>query len=562
MLQKGASVLRHSDESALSIVPSGLLSRLPSIKGSSSRISLESAELVYQQLAIDDDLFTARVYKRNYRHHLMSFKQKYKALALRKQTLTPSSDSVHTIDSNFSDHSLCPTTHQTYDSMVNGFSTSYGTDGEPLQAHDINAGVFERDVSVLSLQDQLDSSSDSLSSLQDQLDSSSGSLSSPQNLFHSSSVQSIQWTTRDLAWNTRDFISGPAITLDLDEFLFGDIEAYRIHAFVMSVGGEKLQDLLLLVGKDHMIWRTCLLLEACHQNRDNLVELLLLHDPTIIDGLWREVPKYGVIATHSPLQLAVKSKAHNTVRLLLDRGASHDAVEPERWIIVQDAWDKGGSKAVENLPVDKKVSILFLAAESFQFETIDVLLEGGVAVDAKYPDSMERTALHRVVVSIAQGYCVCSHFIALERRCRAVQTVRVLLEHGADPLAQDIEENNAYHLMAPLFASIVLPCLKTTVLESFRKDGFSGLRTRNFYGETPFHVAMKSRNYAIAKVFIKGAEECNISATRKNQIANVFKSEDKVTKFHQMWDSKEEIELRDPLYLHPHLYTLSSPPLE
>lgn len=109
MLQEGASVLRQSDESALSIVPSRLSSRLSSIIGSSSQVSLESAELVYHQLTIDDDLFTARVYKRNYRHSLMLFK-KNKGLALQKQLLTPSSDSVHTIDSYLPDHSLRPIT--------------------------------------------------------------------------------------------------------------------------------------------------------------------------------------------------------------------------------------------------------------------------------------------------------------------------------------------------------------------------------------------------------------------------------------------------------------------
>jgi hypothetical protein len=42
-----------------------------STRDNASRVSLESAELVYKQLACEGDLFTARVYKRNYRPAVM-----------------------------------------------------------------------------------------------------------------------------------------------------------------------------------------------------------------------------------------------------------------------------------------------------------------------------------------------------------------------------------------------------------------------------------------------------------------------------------------------------------
>ncbi|KAL8645542.1 MAG: hypothetical protein Q9226_007253 [Calogaya cf. arnoldii] len=68
-MNANVKVLRKSDESAYSIVPSRLSLGTPSIWShtNDSVISIASeTSLNYRELAIDDDLFTARVYKRNY----------------------------------------------------------------------------------------------------------------------------------------------------------------------------------------------------------------------------------------------------------------------------------------------------------------------------------------------------------------------------------------------------------------------------------------------------------------------------------------------------------------
>ncbi|KAL8994878.1 MAG: hypothetical protein Q9169_005276 [Polycauliona sp. 2 TL-2023] len=67
LLAKGQEVFRKSDESAYSIVPSG---PPDSIRTRLSRWSSMRSEksLAYHELSIDNDLFTARVYKRNYRN--------------------------------------------------------------------------------------------------------------------------------------------------------------------------------------------------------------------------------------------------------------------------------------------------------------------------------------------------------------------------------------------------------------------------------------------------------------------------------------------------------------
>ena len=457
----------------MSIVPSRLSSRLSSIINNGSRISRESAELVYQQLSIDDDLFTARVYKRNYRHSLL-FKND-KGLAPGKQPLTKSSESVHTTDLDLPDQPLRPITRQTRDPNANGFSMPFGTGGKPLQAYNDDAGFSEGH----------------------------------------EFVSRAQWNIEGLYWVTRKFVIGPAVTPHLHECYLKNVEPYHMKNFVARIKSVELHDILCLVGNEYRIWRTCLLLEACYQNRDYLVKVLL-HDSTIIDGLWREVPKQGVIATHNPLQLAVKAESPGLVSLLLDKGASHDVVKLEGWIDMQQASFGGADLVFDPM----KISILFFAADSFQFGMVDVLLEKGLDVNARYPDPKNSTALHRVVRYIALGLCECIRSIepTFGQSCRKVQTASVLLKHGADPLAQDFDGNNIYHLSA-LHAQTISHCLQTVLFETMEKHGLLGLYARNSYGKTPYQVAMEENNHAIA---------------------NIFKSKDTAARHRRMW-SKEEI---------------------
>ena len=68
-IQQSKKQFAKSDESAFSIVPSRLSSRLSISTGRSSlsNSTTSLAELAYQRLSFENDLFTARVYKRNYR---------------------------------------------------------------------------------------------------------------------------------------------------------------------------------------------------------------------------------------------------------------------------------------------------------------------------------------------------------------------------------------------------------------------------------------------------------------------------------------------------------------
>ena len=67
-------MLRKSDESACSIVPSRMSSRASRsyYRSSTGGTSIASAEMAYRRLSFEDDLFTAKAYKRNYRNQLIN----------------------------------------------------------------------------------------------------------------------------------------------------------------------------------------------------------------------------------------------------------------------------------------------------------------------------------------------------------------------------------------------------------------------------------------------------------------------------------------------------------
>ena len=68
-IQRSQKQFSKSDESAFSIVPSRLSSRISISTGQTSRpnSAISHVDMVYHRLSFENDLFTARVYKRNYR---------------------------------------------------------------------------------------------------------------------------------------------------------------------------------------------------------------------------------------------------------------------------------------------------------------------------------------------------------------------------------------------------------------------------------------------------------------------------------------------------------------
>ena len=70
LMDEAEPMLRRSDESACSIVPSRMSSRASGsdYRNSLGRTSVASVEMAYRRLSFENDLFTATAYKRNYRN--------------------------------------------------------------------------------------------------------------------------------------------------------------------------------------------------------------------------------------------------------------------------------------------------------------------------------------------------------------------------------------------------------------------------------------------------------------------------------------------------------------
>ena len=125
LLQTNELKLRESDESAYSIVPSRTSSRRssrPSLWLSDSEsighshVGADSKTMVYRRLSFKDDLFTARVYKRNYRNAWTSSSSHNTLLGKAKDLLHTSSRSIRTTtteshrnprNSSFDDFAQC-----------------------------------------------------------------------------------------------------------------------------------------------------------------------------------------------------------------------------------------------------------------------------------------------------------------------------------------------------------------------------------------------------------------------------------------------------------------------
>lgn len=74
LIDEAEPMLRKSDDSAYSVVPSRMSSRVSKSihRNSTGGASIAGAEMAYRQLSFENDLFTAKAYKRNYRNPLIA----------------------------------------------------------------------------------------------------------------------------------------------------------------------------------------------------------------------------------------------------------------------------------------------------------------------------------------------------------------------------------------------------------------------------------------------------------------------------------------------------------
>lgn len=224
---------------------------------------------------------------------------------------------------------------------------------------------------------------------------------------------------------------------------------------------------------------------------------LLLQDKSIVDGLEWEIREYGAIDIHTPLSLAVQTDSPELVRLLCDNGAIFATAEAERCsTVVEQACVEGKPKALEALVscrsghIDLQPSHLFRAAEHLHSDTVDVLLKNGLNVNARTP-SEKMSCLHLVVIAMVHYHC---HGCCLPTGCSSLNTVKILLNHGADLYARDFRGNNIYHHAPRCYPRIRRLCLEALFLDFPPGSQAILLETPNRLGETAVHTAIRVGN--------------------------------------------------------------------
>lgn len=405
MLDQGVAILRESDESAYSIVPSRLSS---ATLDRNSQMTMESTEMTYRQLIMDDDLFTSRVYKRNYRNPRMLFEKKEHQPT--DQDVLNSPYSVKSEHSEVTETVINPKRQRHIARMValepngiistvtvNEHASSRLARRKPVLMNSTVSGRVSL-ASSSTKEVSLFHDSTRSSALWEFLVSETTSADSLQTLKQvdelNRCIRTLPWTVEPVrypyvsgpaATNTAFSLDGPAVSNDLRGG--ADLSAHpSIRLSVDYCRPGDLKTLLDLIGSGFPAWRKHYFLEACYQRRTALVKLLLgLDEGVNSDG--HELAKGGgfadfikvfltwgirnhtkIIEEHWLLHSAIMCNNEQVVEFLLGEGAQVDYV------------DKLGSRPIH------------LACISGNLRCVNLLVAAGTRVDCI--DSKGRQPIH------------------------------------------------------------------------------------------------------------------------------------------------------------------------
>ena len=470
LLHNGAEVLRKSDESAYAIVPSRISSRLPSVYSNPSSLSIESAELVYRRLSVDDDLFTARVYKRNYRHPLMNFLMKPRPSTSLRMRERLSTAIVHTGTPKH------PVQRASSESQI-----MFSNDREeeslppPPPPHSTCASILERS-----------------------------------DKFDRVIIPSSTWTHTTRA-NT---IVGPAVSTDL-VYVYKESCTYQtrnLSESVLQCQPDDLAHLLRLLAWGFHSWRKWYLHQACIQKKADLVQLLIDDDRSLGRSLiTAQEDLNGYYLDEGGLRL---------LRTKMGKDAVSDDVARAQF---DKACSEGRHRSVRSLlpyGLPSSHDLLFAAAYNLDCHTVAFLLQNGFDANAKSEDG--QTCLLKVASRPrSHGLDSSRSFYGLDwPDAVSSRLIDILLEHGADVETTANNGDNFYHLVAQREVPAViflhsLPVGKTQLS--------SALAALNQHGETPAAVAEKRGNHQFLAFvddvdpLIKGTS-CNASSGPKPEM--------------------------------------------
>ena len=411
-------------------------SRLPSIYSDPSQTSIGSAELVYRQLTVDNDLFTARVYKRNYRHPAMNFLMKTRASTSVQMRERPSTGNVATETLGYQVQRASPENQ----SMI---SLDRGEESTSQPPHSTRATLLK-----------------TLNGVQ---------------------IPSSLWITGPPISITRqNAVVGPAVSMDL-VYVYMDRDPEQSRNLADSVSQcqrDHLVHLLQLLAGGFPTWRKRYLGEACNQQQLDLVQLLLVVDQGLREWLM------PVRLRHLDGNLQSNHLDDVTSQLLLTELGKDVLAETVARVRHENVYsEEKRRKANLRLPYELPAEHTLLLAARYKsdWDSVNVLLKDGVDVNAKLEDG--RTCLLRMA---SMAYPRNFYAYSIEA------VIHILLKLGADIEATTFEGDNFLHLLARRKTEPPVPDFHTGRFD--KAAIFSALSAVNQRGETPAVVAEQVGN--------------------------------------------------------------------
>ncbi|KAL8924231.1 MAG: hypothetical protein Q9208_004195 [Pyrenodesmia sp. 3 TL-2023] len=396
LLAEGQRVFRKSDDSAYSIVPS----RAPdSIRDRFSRLSSTRSEksLAYHELSIDDDLFTARVYKRNYQNPTI----------IRRMIPSPVQSSTSpegALSVGNANSSEIPDLHPER-KKSSPFAISSGSAADP------SAEISKPQMSNLNA-----------------LKKSSQLPTSTDNPFPF--WKPTKWTVGIQKHRT---IEGPPLSLAVSradptkQTKSKDNCILDLTSVVDNGDLALFEDLLARWTCIPSLWLHHCLMTACARGRAHLAKLLLKRRASIptIDGLEK---LYGA---SSPVKLALRRRDLKIVRLLLQDLRTRNSCRRMDFLFIWAAIELGDATFLQytidfDANIDQEISsgkkAVHLACQHRSFSCLGVLIKAGASLAA--PDRNGISAIGYLLWKNPSKEISCKDipFLPAERR-QAVEAV-------------------------------------------------------------------------------------------------------------------------------------------
>lgn len=465
LLDKKEKALRVSDESAYSIVPSRMSSHMPASSRSRDSISsIESKELVYYPLSFEDDLFTARVYKRNYRspwvntlfklHRGKKIEERRVLVAENESLLSSPSTGIPTLANMSVEFSQSRRSNQER-SLPDIRPISAG----PALTTETKADPTERSVTIL---DSIPPTSEEGLSIGSGLQNGATDL----NKLYPAEGQPDVLGAIDLA-------SGHILQIDNESTV-----AVARPSPAPETQNKMNSSLLLAVEKGNLDDVEILIYGGAQVNPDNVPDIPPLHlairqrNVYMAELLLREGANcaqewHGILPVH---QACIQGDIQ-TALLLLDAGPLHKASDLVNLLISQGA-DVNARTSTNWTP-------LHLSCKGPNIENVRTLLIHGA--DPNSICESGKTALHTLAESVIDSI--------LYEELSAI--FRLLHDHGADFSAKDELGDTPLHLAAKRIVvdpSIILD--RWVALFKLLLIHGANIHVPNCLGNTPFHTLL------------------------------------------------------------------------